>query len=85
MAHPPGYIVTFGWPSETGHCHCIMWKHVDLRSHFIRAQVSEGIFDLQYCPTDENLADAFTKALPRPRLEKLRAALRVSTARGGVL
>jgi hypothetical protein len=60
-------------------------KHVDLRYHFIRAQVSDRIFDLQYCPTDENLADAFTKALPRPRLEKLRAALRVSTARGGVL
>jgi len=60
-------------------------KHVDLRYHFIRAQVSDGIFDLQYCPTEENLADAFTKALPRPRLEKLRAALRVSTARGGVL
>jgi hypothetical protein len=60
-------------------------KHVDLRYHFIRKQVSEGIFDLQYCPTEENIADAFTKALPRPRLEKLRAALKISTARGGVL
>jgi hypothetical protein len=60
-------------------------KHVDLRYHFIRKQVSDGIFDLQYCPTEENIADAFTKALPRPRLEKLRAALCLSTARGGVL
>jgi hypothetical protein len=60
-------------------------KHVDLRYHFIRKQVSEGIFDLQYCPTEENIADAFTKALPCPRLEKLRAALKISTARGGVL
>jgi hypothetical protein len=60
-------------------------KHVDLRYHFIRSQVADGIFDLQYCPSEENIADVFTKALPRPRLEKLRAGLSLSTARGGVL
>jgi hypothetical protein len=46
-------------------------KHIDLRYHFICAQVTAGIFDFQYCPTVENIADTFTKALPRPRLEKL--------------
>jgi hypothetical protein len=46
-------------------------KHVDLQYHFICAQVTAGIFDLQYCLTKENIVDTFTKALPRPRLEKL--------------
>jgi hypothetical protein len=60
-------------------------KHVHLQYHFIHVQVTAGIFDLQYCPTEENIADTFTKALPRPRLDKLQAALRISTAQGGVL
>ena len=54
-------------------------KHVDLRYHFIRTQVSNVIFYLQYYPMEENIADAFTKALPWPRLEKLQAALCLST------
>jgi hypothetical protein len=60
-------------------------KHVDLRYHLIHAQVSDGIFDLQYCPTEENIADAFIKALPWPRLEKLWGGLQISTTQGGVL
>jgi hypothetical protein len=62
-------------------------KHIDLRYHFVRAHVKNGTFDLRYCPTEDNIADAFTKALPRPRLQKLRAlmSLGVGHARGGVL
>jgi hypothetical protein len=60
-------------------------KHIDLHYHFIRAHVRNGIFDLQYTPTDENIADAFTKALPRPRLQKLREKMSLGCARGGVL
>ena len=60
-------------------------KHIDLRYHFIRSLVKDGTIDIQYCPTEENIADAFTKALPRPRLQKLRAGLSLDTARGGVL
>jgi hypothetical protein len=41
--------------------------------------------DLQYCPTEDNIADIFTKALPRPRLTKMRAGLRLDTAHRGVL
>ena len=60
-------------------------KHIDLRYHFVRAHVRNGVFDLRYCPTDENLADAFTKALPRPRFQSLRQKMSLDTARGGVL
>jgi hypothetical protein len=41
-------------------------KHIDLRFHFVRSLVKNGIFDIQYCPTEENIADIFTKALLRP-------------------
>jgi hypothetical protein len=60
-------------------------KHIDLRYHFIRALIRDDTLDLKYIPTDENLADAFTKALPQPRLEKLRHGMGVDRARGGVL
>jgi hypothetical protein len=60
-------------------------KHIDLRYHFIRSHVKNGTFKLYYCPTDDNVADAFTKALPRPRLQKLRLLMSLACARGGVL
>jgi hypothetical protein len=46
-------------------------KHIDLRFHVVRSLVKNGIIDIQYCPTEENIADIFTKALLRPRLQKL--------------
>jgi hypothetical protein len=60
-------------------------KHIDLRYHFVRDHVKNGTFGLHYCPTDDNVADAFTKALPRPRLQKLCALMSLGSARGGVL
>lgn len=50
-------------------------KHIDLRYHFIRDLVKNGTLRLQYCPTAENVADIFTKALPGPNLQKLRGGL----------
>jgi hypothetical protein len=60
-------------------------KHIDIHFHFIRQHVKDGTFKLLYCPTDDNVASAFTKALPRPRLQKLRASMALGYARGGVL
>jgi hypothetical protein len=31
-------------------------KHIDLRFHFIRSLVKNSIFNIQYCPTEENIA-----------------------------
>ena len=60
-------------------------KHIDIRFHFVRDCVRSEVFELVYCPTDENVADAFTKALAKPRHQKLRALMNLGSARGGVL
>ena len=46
-------------------------KHIDLRYHFIREAVEEGKIKMEYVPTSKNVADIFTKALPRPKFEDL--------------
>ncbi|GKE64856.1 hypothetical protein Tco_1519017 [Tanacetum coccineum] len=44
-------------------------KHIDIRHHFIREQ--KGVVELYFVMTDYQLADIFTKALPRERFEFL--------------
>jgi hypothetical protein len=41
-------------------------KHIDVRYHFIREHVDSGLFDPQWVSTSLNVADIFTKSLPRP-------------------
>ena len=38
-------------------------KHIDIRHHFIREKVQEGIVTVTGIPTDKQLADLFTKSL----------------------
>nr|GFB03553.1 retrovirus-related Pol polyprotein from transposon TNT 1-94 [Tanacetum cinerariifolium] len=40
-------------------------KHIDIRHHFIREQVERGVVELYFVSTDYQLANIFTKALPR--------------------
>nr|GEW93192.1 retrovirus-related Pol polyprotein from transposon TNT 1-94 [Tanacetum cinerariifolium] len=44
-------------------------KHIDIRHHFIREQVERGVVELYFVTTDYQLANIFTKALPRQRFE----------------
>ena len=46
-------------------------KHIDIRHHFIRDAAENRLLTVAYCPTAENLTDAFTKALPGPKLAYL--------------
>nr|GEV48549.1 retrovirus-related Pol polyprotein from transposon TNT 1-94 [Tanacetum cinerariifolium] len=46
-------------------------KHIDVRYHFIKEQVENGIMDLYFIQTEYQLADIFTKALPRERFNFL--------------
>lgn len=46
-------------------------KHISIRYHFTREQVLEGTLELNYCKTDEMIADMLTKPLPKPKLSKL--------------
>nr|GEY38524.1 retrovirus-related Pol polyprotein from transposon TNT 1-94 [Tanacetum cinerariifolium] len=46
-------------------------KHIDLRYHFIKEQVENGVIKLYFVNTEYQLADLFTKALGRDRIEFL--------------
>ncbi|GJT60598.1 retrovirus-related pol polyprotein from transposon TNT 1-94 [Tanacetum coccineum] len=44
-------------------------KHINIRHHFIREQVENGVVELYFVRIEYQLADIFTKALPRERFE----------------
>ncbi|GJV36060.1 hypothetical protein Tco_1408537 [Tanacetum coccineum] len=46
-------------------------KHIDIRFHFIKEQVENGVVELYFVKKEYQLADIFTKALCRERIEFL--------------
>ncbi|GJZ93543.1 ribonuclease H-like domain-containing protein, partial [Tanacetum coccineum] len=46
-------------------------KHIDVRYHFIKEQVENGVVELYFVRTEYQLANIFIKALPRERLDFL--------------
>nr|GEZ89180.1 putative Gag-Pol polyprotein [Tanacetum cinerariifolium] len=46
-------------------------KHIDIRYHFIKEHVENGVIELYFVNTKYQLADIFTKALGRERIEFL--------------
>lgn len=52
-------------------------KHIDIRFHFIREKVIEKCFLLKHVSTKDQLADVFTKALPRERFQEIRKKLNI--------
>ncbi|GJR57029.1 hypothetical protein Tco_1499191 [Tanacetum coccineum] len=46
-------------------------KHIDIRFHFIKYHVENGVIELYFVNTEYQLADIFTKALARERIEFL--------------
>ncbi|GJZ36069.1 retrovirus-related pol polyprotein from transposon TNT 1-94 [Tanacetum coccineum] len=46
-------------------------KHIDIRFHFIKEQVENGVVELYYVNTEYQLADIFTKVPCRERIEFL--------------
>ncbi|KAL5731634.1 hypothetical protein ACHQM5_004343 [Ranunculus cassubicifolius] len=53
-------------------------RHIAIKHHFLREKSEAGKIELVYCNTDEQVADIFTKALPRPKFEHLRNMLGVT-------
>ena len=52
-------------------------KHIDMKYHFLRDYVKKKVAKLQYCNTEEQVANIFTKALPVDRFKRLRTMLSV--------
>ncbi|MCO5605434.1 hypothetical protein L7F22_059618 [Adiantum nelumboides] len=50
-------------------------KHIEVHYHYVRERLSTGEISLAYVPTQDNLADLFTKALSREKLEAFYKAL----------
>ncbi|GJU71463.1 hypothetical protein Tco_1262868 [Tanacetum coccineum] len=46
-------------------------KHIDIRFHFIKEHIENGVVELYFVNTEYQLADIFTKALGRERIEFL--------------
>nr|GEW62762.1 retrovirus-related Pol polyprotein from transposon TNT 1-94 [Tanacetum cinerariifolium] len=52
-------------------CMCARSKHIDIRYHFIKEQVENGMIKLYFVNTEYQLAYLFTKALGRDRIKFL--------------
>lgn len=52
-------------------------KHIDTRYHYIREKYKQNKFCIESIGTEYQLADIFTKALPKPRFEFLRSKLNI--------
>jgi hypothetical protein len=55
-------------------------KHFDVQNHFVHEKVESRVADIIYVPTDNNIADVFTKALLKPKHQKFRENLGMLTA-----
>jgi hypothetical protein len=47
-------------------------KHIDIQYHFVRDLVQQGVVEISYCRTEEQVADIFTKALSKEKFFKFR-------------
>ena len=47
-------------------------KHIPIKYHFVREQVVENAFKLEYVDTKEQVVDIFAKPLPRETFDYLR-------------
>jgi hypothetical protein len=52
-------------------------KHIDIRHHFLRDRITSKELQLKQIPTQEMVADIFTKQLPFPAFNKHRTAMRI--------
>ncbi|KAH9132266.1 hypothetical protein LEN26_007465 [Aphanomyces euteiches] len=55
-------------------------KHIDIRYHFVGEKVQDQDIALKYCPTQNMIADIFTKTLPTVQLHRLRTKMGVKQA-----
>lgn len=71
--------------SESNSTNHSQTKHIDIRHHFIRETILNKQVNITYCPTDDNLADILTKALPKPKHVHISTSLGMTGLRGSVV
>lgn len=54
-------------------------KHIDVRFHYISEKVNEGLLKVNYCKTDDQIADIFTKPLCKVKFEKFKNEIMFKT------
>ena len=47
-------------------------RHVDIRYYFITDQIEKGLLKVEYCPTDEMMADCMSKPLQGEKFNRFR-------------
>ena len=52
-------------------------KHIDVKYHFLRDLAKDGVINLIFCRSEDQVADIFTKPLKTPLFHKLRELLGV--------
>ena len=55
-------------------------KHVEIHMHYMRELVHDRTIILQYCSTDEQIPDIFTKSFSENKFTYLRSLLGVSSS-----
>ena len=55
-------------------------KHIDIHMHYIRELVHDKTIVLQYCPTDEKIANIFTNIFIENNFNYLRSLLGMSSS-----
>lgn len=50
-------------------------KHVEINRHFVKEKIEEDVISLLYIPTNQQVADILTKAVPRKTFEDLNSKL----------
>jgi histone deacetylase 1/2 len=54
-------------------------KHIEVDFHFVRERVAQGLLQIRFISTKDQVADGFTKPIPVRQLEEFRRNLNLST------
>jgi hypothetical protein len=52
-------------------------KHIELHMHFIKKLIHDQVIEMLFFPTEDQVADIFTKSLTEAKFSKLRSMLGV--------
>jgi hypothetical protein len=54
-------------------------KHIEIQYHYIHEVTKKGMVKLQYCNTNENIVDIFTKSLTTDKHQNCASQLGITT------